>query len=75
MGIGPFSLGINRPRREADHSASSAELENGGAVPPIRVRGVVRNYARRDLGLLNGACNIALFCSVLCTDRGGGGTL
>jgi hypothetical protein len=29
-------LGVKRPAREADHSApSSAEVKNGGAIPPL----------------------------------------
>jgi hypothetical protein len=29
-------LGVQRPRREADHSPpSTAEVKNGGAIPPL----------------------------------------
>jgi hypothetical protein len=35
MGRGPLPRGVKRLGREADHSlASSAEVRNGGAVPP-----------------------------------------
>jgi hypothetical protein len=33
---GAVSLGVNRPEREADHlPASSAEVKNGGSIPPL----------------------------------------
>jgi hypothetical protein len=33
---GVFPLGANRPGRAADHSPpSSAEVKNGGAIPPL----------------------------------------
>jgi hypothetical protein len=52
---GALSLGVKRPRREADHSfLSSAEVKNAWSytsAPPIRLHGVVlsqkknhRNY-------------------------------
>jgi hypothetical protein len=49
-----LTLGVKRPRREADRSSSRAEL-NGGAIPssPIRVHGVVRNYTQGELYLLS----------------------
>jgi hypothetical protein len=34
--LGAVSLGVKRPRREADHSSpSSAEVKNGGDIPPL----------------------------------------
>jgi hypothetical protein len=34
-----LSLGIKRPGREAVHSpSSSAEVKNGGAIPPLLIR-------------------------------------
>jgi hypothetical protein len=34
--LGALSLGVKWPRREADHSSpSSAEVKNGGAIPPL----------------------------------------
>jgi hypothetical protein len=45
MGTGTLSLGVKRPRREADHSPpSSAEVKNEWSytsTPPIRLHGVV----------------------------------
>jgi hypothetical protein len=36
MGIGSFSQKIKRPGREADYSPPSiAEVNNGGAIPPL----------------------------------------
>jgi hypothetical protein len=36
METGGFSLGVKRPGHEADHSPpSSAEVKNGGAIPPL----------------------------------------
>jgi hypothetical protein len=36
MVAGALYLGLKRPRREADHSPpSSAEVKNGGAMPPF----------------------------------------
>jgi hypothetical protein len=33
---GALSPGVKQPRREADHSPpSSAEVKNGGAIPPL----------------------------------------
>jgi hypothetical protein len=43
---GPVSPGETHPEREADHSPpSSAEIKNGGAIPPlpIRLHGLVLN--------------------------------
>jgi hypothetical protein len=42
---GALSLGVKRPRREANHSPlSSTEVKNGGAIPPPqRLHGVVLN--------------------------------
>jgi hypothetical protein len=35
-GTGAPSPGVKRPEREADHSpASSADVKNGGAIPPL----------------------------------------
>jgi hypothetical protein len=38
--IGPEGSfpGIKRPRREADYSLPSAEVKNGGAIPPLTYR-------------------------------------
>jgi hypothetical protein len=34
-----FSAGVKRPGREDDHSPpSSAEVKNGGAIPPLPIR-------------------------------------
>jgi hypothetical protein len=45
MGTGALSMGVKRPRREADHSPlSSAEVKNlwnYTSTPPIRLHGVV----------------------------------
>jgi hypothetical protein len=41
---GALSLGVKRPRREADHSPPRAEIKNAcsyTATPPIRLHGVV----------------------------------
>jgi hypothetical protein len=35
LALGTLSPGVKRPGREADHSPSSAEVKNGGAVPPL----------------------------------------
>jgi hypothetical protein len=35
MGIGVSFPGVKRPGREADHSPSSAEVKNVGAMPPL----------------------------------------
>jgi hypothetical protein len=43
---GALSLGLKRLGREANHSLlSSAEIKNGGAIPPlpIRLHGIVFN--------------------------------
>jgi hypothetical protein len=43
---GALSPGVKRPGREADHSPpSSAEVKNGGAIPPlpIHLHGMVLN--------------------------------
>jgi len=32
---GALSLGVKRPRREADHSPSSAEVKNAWNIPPL----------------------------------------
>jgi hypothetical protein len=42
---GVIFLGIKRVGREGDHSPSSAEIKNGGAIPslPIRLYGTVLN--------------------------------
>jgi hypothetical protein len=40
----PLSRGVQRPGREADHSPpSSAEVKNGGAVPPLPRTSLWRN--------------------------------
>jgi hypothetical protein len=45
--LGALSLGVKRPRREADHSSpSSTEVKNAWSytpTPPIRLHGVVLN--------------------------------
>ena len=39
MGAGSVSQGVKRPGREADRShPSSAEVKNGGAIPPLPIR-------------------------------------
>jgi hypothetical protein len=40
-----LSPAVKRPGREADHSSPSAEIKNGGAIPPflIRLHDVVHN--------------------------------
>jgi hypothetical protein len=39
LGTGALSPGVKRLGREADHSPpSSAEIENGGAIPPLSTR-------------------------------------
>jgi hypothetical protein len=46
VGTGVLSLGLKRLGREAGHSPpSSAEVNNGEAIPPlpIRLHGLVRN--------------------------------
>jgi hypothetical protein len=46
MGMGTFSPGVKRPGREANHSLpSSAEVKNGGAIPPrpICLHGIMLN--------------------------------
>jgi hypothetical protein len=41
--LGALSQGIKRPGREADHSPpSTAEVKNGGTIPP-RLHGIVLN--------------------------------
>jgi hypothetical protein len=42
---GALSPGVKRPGREGDHSPTSAEVKNGGAMPAlsIRLHGVVLN--------------------------------
>jgi hypothetical protein len=44
---GAISQGVKRPGRQADHSPpSSAEVKNGGAIPPLPpcLHGIVLNY-------------------------------
>jgi hypothetical protein len=50
-GYPSFSQGVKRPGRGADHSPpspSSAQVKNGGAIPPlpIRLHGLVLNYLK-----------------------------
>jgi hypothetical protein len=48
-------LGVKQPGLEADHTPpSSAEVSNGGAIPPfsLRLHGFVLNYARGELYLV-----------------------
>jgi hypothetical protein len=53
--LGALSLGVKRPRREADHSPpSSAEVTNVWiytSTPPIRLHGVVLSYVQGQLYL------------------------
>jgi hypothetical protein len=35
MGSGALSVGVKLPGSEADHSSPSAEVKNGGAIPPL----------------------------------------
>jgi hypothetical protein len=49
VGTGALSIGVKRPGYDADHSPpTSAEVKNSGAIPlpPIRLHGVVINYAQ-----------------------------
>jgi hypothetical protein len=54
---GALSLGIKQPRREADHSPpSSAEVKNGGAIPPLP-----HIFSYLDAQLMNHKVNFTLF--------------
>jgi hypothetical protein len=46
MGTWGSCSGLKLPGCEADHSASSVEAKNGGAIPPLQIylHCVVRNY-------------------------------
>jgi hypothetical protein len=54
MSPGSSFFGVKRPGRETDHSPpSSAEVKNGGAIPPLplRLHGVVLNFLNSETAL------------------------
>jgi hypothetical protein len=73
-GTGALTLGVKRPRREADHSPSGAEVKNEWSytsTPPIRLHGVVLKAQGRLYVYVLHIYNAHLWAMELCSSEFG----
>jgi hypothetical protein len=59
MGTGAIFPGLKPPGREADHSPSSAEVKNSGAIPPLPHR-----FSCHSTSLINHRDNFTFFIAI-----------